>query len=61
MQYVNGMAPAVNGAFIIQHLVTSDMDDGQPLPPLIEDGLIWRVVRRNGGRTLWRRIYWVRS
>jgi hypothetical protein len=58
MQYVKGEAPAVNGAFIIEHLITIDMDDGQPLPPLIEDGLVWHVVCRVPGQTLWRRIYW---
>ena len=60
MQSLPGSAPAVNGALIIEHLITSDMDDGQPLPPLIEDGLVWHVVRRAAGRTLWRRIYLVR-
>jgi hypothetical protein len=33
------------------------MADGQPLPPLIEDGIAWHVVRRAGGRTTWRRIF----
>jgi hypothetical protein len=42
---------------VIERTVTSDMDDGQPLPPLIEDGLVWRIVRRADGRTLWRRIF----
>jgi hypothetical protein len=32
------------------------MDDGQPLPPLIEDGVAWHVVRRADARTLWRRL-----
>jgi hypothetical protein len=40
----------------IDHVVTADMDDGQPLPPFIEDGVVWCVVRRQHGRTLWRRI-----
>jgi hypothetical protein len=40
----------------IDHVITADMDDGQPLPPFIEDGVIWCVVRRQHGRTLWRRI-----
>ena len=40
----------------IDHVVTADMDDGQPLPPFIEDGVVWCVVRRQRGRTLWRRI-----
>jgi hypothetical protein len=43
-------------ALKIEHAITSDMPDGQPLPPFIEDGLIWRVVRRADGRTLWRRL-----
>jgi hypothetical protein len=33
------------------------MDDGQPLPPLIEDGVAWHVVRRANGRTIWRRLF----
>jgi hypothetical protein len=33
------------------------MPDGQSLPPLIEGGVVWRIVRRNAGWTLWRRIY----
>jgi hypothetical protein len=44
-------------AFVIAYAVTSDMDDGQPLPPLIEDGTVWHVVRRRSGRTLWRSLY----
>jgi hypothetical protein len=33
------------------------MVDGQPLPPLIEDDIVWRVVRRlPDGKTLWRKI-----
>jgi hypothetical protein len=40
----------------IEHSVTVDMDDGQPLPLLIEDGHVWHVVRRTHGRTLWRRL-----
>ena len=43
-------------ALCIEHVVTADMDDGQPLPPLIEDGFRWHVVRRAKGRTLWRRL-----
>lgn len=41
----------------IEHAVTADMDDGQPLPPFIEDGYVWHVVRRAGGRTLWRCLF----
>jgi hypothetical protein len=33
------------------------MADGQPLPPLIEDDVVWRIVRRARGFTLWRRIF----
>jgi hypothetical protein len=57
MEYLKSAAPAVNGALTIEHLITSDMDDGQPLPPLIEDGLVWHVVRRAAGSTLWRQIF----
>lgn len=42
---------------VVEHAVTVDMEDGQPLPPLIEDGVVWRVVRRGDGRTLWRRLF----
>ena len=31
---------------IIAHLVTADMDDGQPLPPFYERDAVWCVVRR---------------
>jgi hypothetical protein len=41
----------------IEHAVTADMADGQPLPPLIEDGVVWRVVRHVDGHTLWRRLF----
>ena len=43
-------------ALSIEHNVTHDLDDGQPCPPVIEDGVAWRVVRRAGGRTWWRRL-----
>jgi hypothetical protein len=33
-------------ALRIEHSVSADMADGQPLPPLIEDGVVWHVVRR---------------
>jgi hypothetical protein len=42
---------------VITYAVTADMADGQPLPPLIEEGIAWHVVRRAGGRTTWRRIF----
>jgi hypothetical protein len=37
---------------VIEHATTADMADGRALPPMI--GLLWRVVRRTDGRTLWR-------
>jgi hypothetical protein len=34
-----------------------DMADGQALPPLIEDGAVWHVVRRSPDHTTkWRAI-----
>ena len=52
-------AQPANGAIelVIEHIVTADMADGQPLPPLIEDGHAWHLVHRAGGRTAWRRIF----
>jgi hypothetical protein len=52
-------AQPANGAIelVIEHIVTADMADGQPLPPFIEDGCAWHLVRRADGRTLWRRIF----
>jgi hypothetical protein len=45
-------------ALCIEHAVTANMDDGQQLPPFIEDNVVWHVVRRlPNGRTLWRRIF----
>ena len=44
----------------IEHVATVDLDDGRVCPPYLEDGVIWRVVKRRSGQTLWRRIYWVR-
>ncbi len=44
-----------DAALCIEHSVTADMD-GQPLSPLIEDGVVWHVVRRIDGRTTWRRL-----
>jgi hypothetical protein len=43
---------------IVEHADTADMNNGQPLPPFIDDDCaVWRVVRRlPGGRTRWRRI-----
>jgi hypothetical protein len=42
---------------IVELVDTADMADGQPLPPYFDsDGAIWRIVRRLGARTLWRRV-----
>jgi hypothetical protein len=42
---------------VIERVTTADMDDGQPLPPYIENGVVWHQVRRRpDGTTLWRRI-----
>src|SRR5262249_29827119 len=42
---------------IIEHLITADMPDDQPLPPFMDDNAIWCVVRRfPDQKTLWRRI-----
>ena len=53
----NRATNASGGCLIIERTVTSDMDDGQPLPPLIEDGIVWCVVDRHAGCTTWRRIF----
>jgi hypothetical protein len=52
------VSPADLGVgLIVEYADTADMDDGQPLPPLILDGVVWRVVRRlAGARTRWCRI-----
>jgi hypothetical protein len=42
---------------VFDHTTTVDMDDGQALPPFLEDNHVWHIVRRREGRTLWRRIY----
>jgi hypothetical protein len=41
---------------VVEHATTVDMDDGQPLPPFMEDGVLWGVVNRANGTTKWRRI-----
>jgi hypothetical protein len=41
---------------VIEHSTTADMPDGQALPPFIDDGGVWHLVRRADGHTLWRRI-----
>jgi hypothetical protein len=46
-----------HSSLAIKHAITADMADGQPLPPLIEDNVVWRVVRRAGGYTIWRRLF----
>jgi hypothetical protein len=44
---------------LIEHQTTADMADGQPLPPLIENGRPWHLVRRTDGYSLWRRfLFW---
>jgi hypothetical protein len=52
VSYVNRPAPAVNGALVIQHIVTADDPFGEPWPP---DGFC-SVVHRARGFTLWRRV-----
>jgi hypothetical protein len=50
----------MSAVFVVEHAMTTDMDDGQALPPLITDGVVWRVVHRlPDGRTYWRRIHLV--
>jgi hypothetical protein len=44
-------------ALCIEHSVTTDMADGQPLPPYPDRGITWQVVRRVDGRTTWRRLF----
>jgi hypothetical protein len=58
--------PAVEGfstltdsgiGLIVEYADTADMDDGQPLPPYIDDGVVWHVARPlPGACTRWRRI-----
>jgi hypothetical protein len=45
---------------VIVHATTSDGPDAQPWPPSNFNGL-WVVVRRTGGRTLWRAIQLLKS
>jgi hypothetical protein len=49
-------ADDVGNLLQIEYATTVDLDDGQVCPPLYE-GVIWRVVRRSGGRTQWRSLY----
>jgi hypothetical protein len=44
-----GEGDATNLDLAIEHAVTADMADGQPLPPLIEDGHAWHLMHRAGG------------
>lgn len=57
---VEGFSAPTNSrvGLIVQYADTADMDDGQSLPPFIDDDCaVWRVVRRlPGGRTRWRRV-----
>jgi hypothetical protein len=41
---------------IVDYADTADMDDGQPLPPYLDENVVWHVVRRQRGHTVWRRI-----
>jgi hypothetical protein len=36
---------------------TTDLPDGQPLPPPCDCDAVWHVVRRDDSHTLWRRIF----
>jgi hypothetical protein len=59
MQYVDSRHWRVNRRnlnLVIEHTVTCDLPDGQVCPPYFEDGVIWCVVKRRSGQTLWRRI-----
>jgi hypothetical protein len=49
-------ADSVGNHLKIEYATTCDLDDGQVCPPWIEDNVVWHVVRRANGRTLWRRI-----
>jgi hypothetical protein len=50
-------ASCATPALYIEHSVTADMADGQPLPPYTDRGVAWQVVRRVDGRTTWRRLF----
>ena len=52
-------SPSLEGVgLLIEYTDTADMDDGQSLPPFIDEGgAIWHVVNRlPGGYARWRRI-----
>jgi hypothetical protein len=42
--------------FVVEYATPADMSDGQPLPPLIENVVVWHITRRSDGHTRWRRI-----
>jgi hypothetical protein len=43
--------------FAVEYATTVDMLDGQPLPPYIDDDVVWHAVCPiPGARMLWRRI-----
>lgn len=42
----------------IDHDLTADMN-GRPMPPLIDEDVVWQVVRHFPGATIWRRIHLV--
>jgi hypothetical protein len=46
----------MTATLFIEHAVTADMNDGQPLPPFIENGVIWYAIQRSNNKTTWRRI-----
>jgi hypothetical protein len=41
----------------VELFTTADMPDGQPLPPVDHDDIVWVVAHRAGGTTLWRKIF----
>jgi hypothetical protein len=47
----------LSARLVIEHCMTVDMDDGQPLPPYLDHGAVWHVIRRANGHTAWRRIF----
>jgi hypothetical protein len=52
----HGRAAAPADILIVEYVETADMPDGQPLPPCINDDVVWHVVDRADARTRWRRI-----
>jgi hypothetical protein len=43
-------------ACIIEYAVTTNMPDGQPLPPFVDDAISHVVCHFSNQKTLWRRI-----